>query len=478
MSTVQTFSHGNLVVSYELIPNEIPRVKNVFLNSINMENLINRTIFSTLAGVRKIHPYKELIVIDSSFVKLTDKILNAIANLNNVNPQLAVGCSDFFFQRVCNYYWNLVQNVGSKNLANEFLSSICDFVEKWEKKTGNQIHKGTPYYFLTYGYCEEGDLDSAFACMFKAINEDNQSKDPILGAGTYRNSPAYKYVSLVNDVNNFLIGSIRLLREMLSKYITSFNSQKSTLPRFSIKKFESRFLQNPDVDIEQIKYLFVFCLETIRKYLNQRAPFQKNDFYKIRNSNIFFDLGLITDKILEKAYKSDFRRHVPRRHMVMNDGVALLFEDKNWIPSLTANQKRDPRNALQFSPRLANDPKELIDDLFLNPIRITCNTRPLNYEMRVIQLSRKLRNFGGHNIETQDVFVSEYPKIITWLISAIIVALSSIPSPPTPRTSTITPVTRATTQISPTTTTTTTIQTRARFPCNILNHHLFSLAIR
>ena len=137
----------------------------------------------------------------------------------------------------------------------------------------------------------------------------------------------------------------------------------------------------------------------------------------------------------------------------MNDGIALLFEDNNWIPPLTNRQKRNPRDALQFCPRLADDPKDLIDDLFLNPIQITCNTRPLNYEMRVIQLSRKLRNFGGYNIETQDVFVDKYHKIITWLISSIIVALSSIPNSPTPRTSTVTSVTRVITQISPTTTT-------------------------
>jgi hypothetical protein len=75
--------------------------------------------------------------------------------------------------------------------------------------------------------------------------------------------------------------------------------------------------------------------------------------------------------------------------------------------------------------------------------------------MSVIQLARKLRNFGGHNIETQDVFVDEYPKIINWLISAIIVALSSIPNPPQP--TTLPPVTRPSTQVSPTTTTTTTM---------------------
>lgn len=424
MSNQTDFEHGNLHLTYRDLPNQIPQITSVIFMNRNLETLIDQTIFSTLVGTRKTQPFEELVYIDSTFRNFAFKYFAELTVLENVRHELAVGCADFFFSHVCKFYWNLVCNVGSKNMANAFLRTVCNIVDKWEKKTGNEIHKGTPYYFLTFGFLQEGDVDSAFASMFKAIDEDEKSKDPILGVGAYKMSPAYKYVSLIDDKYNFLYGSITELRKMVRKHISIFNKNITVLPRFSISKLDSRFLQNDDRDIEQIKYLFTYCLEKIRAYLKQMRPLPENDFYKIRNAHLFFNLGLITDKILEKTYKQTFRSHVKRRDMTMNDGIALLFEDKGWIGPLSVAQKKDPRRSLNFRPNLPKDPTDLIDKLLIRRIAVTCNNRPLNFEMRVMQLAVKLRNFAGHNIRKQDVFVKEYPKIVTWLLSSIFVAIS------------------------------------------------------
>lgn len=114
----------------------------------------------------------------------------------------------------------------------------------------------------------------------------------------------------------------------------------------------------------------------------------------------------------------------------MGDGVTLLFEEKGWIDKLTQNQKKNPRKYLTIEKRLPkNKPKEWIERLFLTPIKINCNGKPASYKMRVMLLALNLRNYAGHNIRKQDVFVEKYPQIVDWLLSAIFIAVSSLPKP-------------------------------------------------
>lgn len=456
-----TFRSADLLVKYYDVPNEIPQITSVIFKKRNLVGWIQETIFSTLLGTKKYLPHEEFVHVDPNFKTLAYQYFDEMVKLEKAKRDLAVGCTDFFFNNVCVLYWNLIANGGSKNLAIAFLEEICSITDKWEKKK-TRIHKGTPYFFLTFGFLEEGDIDSAFATMFEAVNEDRESKDPILGTGSYKKSPAYKYVSLVDDRKNYLYDSIFELRNLVKGHITKFNKASRARPKFTMRTLDTRFLQSDDTELEQIKYLFTYCLEKNRKYRKQLPTLPNNDFYKIGDANFFFNLCLITDKILETRYKQTFRSHVKRRDMTMNDGIALLFEDKGWIGKLTSNQKKDPRTSLRIRPNLPkNDPKELVDKLFLNPVRLTCNTRPFNFEMRVMQLAVKLRNYAGHNIRKQDVFVKNYPQIVEWLFSSIFIAVSTLPAPkksakkskiPQPPKSTATIISQPTTYSTTTTT--------------------------
>ena len=417
------FKSGNLTLLYQDVSGDTPRVSLVLLNGRRLDELILSRIGSTLVDTHKYSPYKEHIVLDQNFEKLAFKVFDEIVNLQKVDPALAVGCADYFFGYACTLYWDLIKNRGSKNQARILLEKICLIVDKWEKRRKKRIHKGTPYFFLTFVYRQMGDIDSAFASAFKAIKEDQDSKDPILGSSAYKTSPAYKYASIVDDKDNYLYDAVAELRKMLKGYVTEFN--KLVPHRFSIGQVDIKFFQG-GARLEQLGHFFVYTLESIRKYLAQMQTLPDNDFYRMKNTRDIFNLCLITDKIIESKYIASFRNHVPKRDMYMSDGVVLLFEDKQWVTSLTPNQKKNPKKNLKISPRLPKDPKDLIDKLFLNPISFTCNNRAVNIEMRFVLLAYGLRNIGAHEIEKQDVFVSEYKKIIKWLIFSIFVAVSSL----------------------------------------------------
>lgn len=418
-----TLASGQLRISYIPVQGSVPVVRSIHFNNNDLAALIQVKISSTLLGTCKYPPFKESISLDPSFKKLSYDIFDEITNLHTIRPDLAVSCADFFFNHTCSLYWNLIANNGSKNLACALLEEVCLMVNRWERSRRRKIHKGTPYYFLTFAYREMGDIDSAFASAFKATREDQTSLDPILGAGAYRNSPAYKYVTLVDDTNNYLYDVILQLRKMLEDYVKKFNS--SINYTFSINDIDTRFLRNTS-DLEHISHFFVYILESIKKYLEQPQTLPNNDFYRIKNSRDIFNLCLITDKILEFKYKTSFRTYIPRRPMYMSDEVVLLFEDKHWIGALTPAQKRDPKGHMNISPSIPNDPSKLIKALALNQTTFTFNLMPLNNEMRFVLLAYELRNIGAHAIEKQSVFVSKYKEIVKNLLFSIFVAINAL----------------------------------------------------
>ena len=116
----------------------------------------------------------------------------------------------------------------------------------------------------------------------------------------------------------------------------------------------------------------------------------------------------------------------------MADGVAFLFEEKGWIDKLNEKQKKNPYKSLKFDPKLKDlekDPKKFIDPEKLIKTKITYHGKPLSFDMRVILLAWKLRNYAAHNIEKQQIFVKKFSKIVEWLLFAVFIAVSTLPKP-------------------------------------------------
>jgi len=383
---------GNLKIYYQTSPNSIPHVLKVEFNGKDLSQLINKYNSTNFVGIRKYGSYRERVSLDSQFRTFAYQIFDEIHNLQTTNLGLSVGCADYFFNHVCSFYWDLIVNKGSKNLACAFLEEICLMVNKWENRS-RRIHKGTPYYFLTFSYREMGDIDSAFASAFKAIQEDKKSVDPILGVGSYKTSPAFKYASIIDDKANYLYDVVMEIRDMINEYISKFQGHVSY--QFSITDIDNKFLQgNPD--LEDVGHFFVYTLESINKYLNQIPTLPKNDFYKLKNCRDIFNLCLVIDKILQHKYEAIFKNYRPRRPMYISDAIVLFFDEKGWIPTLTNAQKRNPKGNINIQPQLPNSTTQKINKILSNTYPLTFNGSTVNDEMRFMILAYCLRNIGAH----------------------------------------------------------------------------------
>lgn len=410
-------------------PNNFPIVKDILFNGKQLHNLLIPKIKSTLVGTKQYRPYSDMINFDPNFEKFAIDYFDELHILSQSNLDLSIVCADKFFEIVCSIYWDLISKKGSKNQACTFLEKIVHLVEKWENpRQHKRIHKGTPYYFLTFVYREMGDIESAFATAFKAIREDKKSYS-IFGSGQYKKAPAYKYVTILDDVNNYLYETVTELRDMLGEYITQYQGQIN--PNFTIADVDSKFLQNGG-QLENLAFVFVYTLELIKKYQNQIPSLPKNDFYKIKNLHNIFNLCLIVDKILQHKYKRRFgrRKNRPNQKMYISDGIFLLFEDKNWI-NLTANEKRQMGALIgSINHRLPNAPKALTEQLILNPqanqFNLQNGTFTVTNEMRNLLFAYKLRNLGAHSLESHTILVSKYNEIIKHLMFAIFSSINAL----------------------------------------------------
>jgi hypothetical protein len=419
----QQLTCQNFIIFYNLPSGRVPIITQVLYKNQDLSVQIQNLVSSTLIGVVKTQPFYEQVIFHPNFENFCFEIWNDIVALKSHDPSLAISIADFFFQHCCIFYWNLIINVGSKNQACAYLEKMCELVTKWEKSTKKRIHKGTPFYFLTFVYRELGDIDSAFASAFRAINEDKKSLDPLFGLGSYKNSPAYKYVSLRDDPSNYLYREVLEIRTLIDRYRREYEvNVKHSLP---LSDIDVKFLQGKG-KLDQIGHFFVYTLEEMNKYLKQSPVLPDNDFYRFKNIREIFNFCLITDKILEYRYKRRFLNYNPNNEMYISDGIMLYFDDKRYIPRLNSSEKRSLRRHIQTNPPLPKTPKELVNNLFLNPVLYTFKRQNLRPEMRYLLFAHHLRNIGAHDLQKDNIFVSNYELITKWLIFSIFAAIEAL----------------------------------------------------
>jgi hypothetical protein len=414
---------AKLIIPYEDQPNDFPKVGNILFNGQKLGDLLTAFMQSALVNTAKYMPFQERVWLDPAFETMMTEYFDELVAISQRHPDLSVVCADRFFEFSCTRYWDLIVNQGSKNLAVDLLEEICKCVDKWEKARKQRVHKGTPYYFLTYGYREMGDVDSAFAAAFKAIEEDRQTSRLIFADERYKQSPAFKYITLVDDRANFLHGTVIKLRSLLEEYVKEY---KTLNPNFSINEIDTKLL-NGKKDLQQIAFVFVYSLELIKKYRDQLYTLPSNDFYKIRNLSNLFNLCLVVDKVLEQKFKRKFKKYTGNDRMYISDGVVLLFEAKGWIPALTLQQRTNPRSLIgSTTPVLSDELALYAKELVFSPLPMTFGYGagvPLTDDMRNLILAYKLRNEAAHSLKKETILVTKYEEIVKHLMFAIFAAI-------------------------------------------------------
>jgi hypothetical protein len=260
------------------------QIKRVYRNNIqSLQEAINCSINKidiTPIGINFNPQFKDLLLVTLNTLK------------NSENEIKKIFFADHFFSSIYPLF-----SIPNPKLQSEFWKKVIKMVWEWEDKN-EVIHKGTPYFFMAQSLLTMGDIPSAYTYFFNAIEEDKENYSKIPGKN-YKQQPAYKTTSLVNDPQNALYNSVVI---PLTSFLYSFISKTSY--SITLDEIETKFLTQDD--LEDIKRFFVANFHEI---YHLEALYStrliNNDYSKLKITDTLFNIALIVDQILEKRFQQD-----------------------------------------------------------------------------------------------------------------------------------------------------------------------------
>lgn len=374
------------------------------LQNIVQQVTVNSNDLSTIFSLFNESNYNAVgvVYIPSQLVEICFKVFDAVEDLLKKNKfPLSVNLSDYLFQQFT-ILWQYYLQHERQMMGTQLWQRVLEITWKWEG-SDKAVHKGTPYFFLGGNQLMQGNVDNAFLFIHNAMEEDKrysiQIEDPLL----YTTKPAYLSSSLlVDDPRNYLHPYVRGAAAKMQDFINKYNSLLGK--SFTYQYFDEKFLQKQE--IEEVKFFFVYNLFVMRNHDNiDHKNLRNNDFSKLRNVDVIFNLCLIIDEVMKKKTNEKYIR----------ESVKKICRDY-----LNEQNAKDIFESLNFENNFENAVNTCLS------MNYSYDTRNISKEVLILLLVWGLRNFGGHRIEVKQLFVIEYESIMEKLMSALFITLEKL----------------------------------------------------
>jgi len=351
------------------------------------------------------------VALPASVNTLANQVFEAIegATQQGLNPFVAVTAADRFFESFTSF-WRCLFTLGLQKAASELWSLVLGWTLDWEAKHSARIHKGTPLFFLGATLIDQGDADAGFLFVYNAMEEDKAWSRTLSMPNRYKLSPAYKTATIQDKTDNFLyISFVRPIREAIELYVQSFRNL--TGASLTLNDIQARFLDNPD--LEEVVFFFVYNmhLHVERNRFKQFSRLYENDFGKLKKLDSIFNMCLVIEETLQYRFSKSGATYY------ISDGIMDLGRNKGWIP---AGESKNEFLDKLTNVNISGAPSQNVPVILTH--NLTYQGTPLRPELSYLLLAWHLRNYGGHNIEAQDVLRQFYDQIFEWLMYALFLA--------------------------------------------------------
>lgn len=387
---------GNVSIAFEKVGAQIT-FSSVKVNGANFSDVIVKEFNSIKFGVGPARPEVSEVYFPSEFEPIIQSVFTAVDELYKTQKACLAGfLSSYIFERFTPLWMDLIGQ-GRHVWAIQLWRKLIFIAHQWEEKNQKHIHKGSPYVFIALTYLLVGDVDTGFSFIYNAIEENRKLNQVCPELNYPYAAPSYLTASLSSNTKNVMAPLVKEIRTELENYINDYNKEFGR--GFSINEFDRLFLQN--VNFESIMFYFVFNYWAIFEFRRKVGrKMMQNDFSKLKNADWFFALCLVIDKLLHSHPKYTGNTIGPE---IENYAVFKGFMTKNDFNSLK-NYENIPNG----------DPDQIIPKLL--PMNLQHNGVPVRKEILNLFIAWNLRNFAGHNIQTQDVIASHFEDILKTLL--------------------------------------------------------------
>lgn len=285
-----------------------------------------------------------------------------------------------------NEHWHRAENVWRMALKP---------AREWESQhPGEFIHKGTPFYFWGMAAISRGELDSGYALMHQALEEDirtHNTRNP--------QTPAFAFAILDYDnVNQAFRHWSLSLAQFLDGFLTSYHASRSRT--LQLDEFRMRFLVSPP----SLDVVFLFAYTLGRFFLLSRVPDYalRSRFAGQLETNLLFNLILVIDATI--------RAHNPGQqnfsmHAVFLSGQATLGLNQQMLQQ-------------QVNQAFQNDFEATLTDLLDGGFRFQDGSSPSPMAAD-LAIAYGLRNYGAHNASSMPTVWQRFLDIRQSLLNVL-----------------------------------------------------------
>jgi hypothetical protein len=313
---------------------------------------------------------------------LTDPLVQlALHHFDNLN----VAHGDLFFSTFGP--GNLVNATDRPHERFDDYESLLKLLQERNQQKYEQIHKGTPFFFLSWLAFDLRNYEKALYYLDAAISEDVKNS-----GATWMNLPGAQFLKLSTQPH-VAERVIKNIRELLTRHLDRFNSISSLSPinlNDFLAKFITNFMHNSS-SRTIISAFYVFLLEHTERLVELRLKSTKGSSIGSIISHLFSG-GLIFESLLKILY--------PRKDN--GDPVKTLGD-----VFYTSTFQTDFGKGFQTS---AISLKEVLDGIVDNSLLTAFST------------TARVRNTTGHNLVWDNIFDStaNYESITNQIVNALL----------------------------------------------------------
>lgn len=294
--------------------------------------------------------------------------------------------------------WQQLCSVRMYADAETLWKKAIEIVNKWERKSGSNIHKGTAYYFWGGTAILRGDIDLGFVLIHEALYEDINAESS--GGKPADTLPAWYFVILKDEEqNHFWKPLIQEVAIFLDARLADYNRDCSG--SLDLSHLKTQFMQNEKH--REATFFFVYSIWKFKNDLNTISILANSSFSNL----LLLDLSLNLYVVLEDILKSYYGNKKMLFQLIEEFSIAHDLDIHKCPP-----QQKQKRSEL-VNEQFGKNPDVTISNALsykipeYTPAQIALSIAPL------------LRNAAAHKLTSYPALQGQASKLLQLALNAI-----------------------------------------------------------
>jgi hypothetical protein len=310
---------------------------------------------------------------------------------------------DAYFNNFTIAWTTYLQQGAFRNAGQIWLHALYPVYE-WEEATGQQVHKGTAYYFSGATAILAGDIDAGFLFMHQALEEDRRTTgDP------RPDRPAWRFVSLDSvSLEQFFRPRVVRVAHFVSDRLERYRREcGGTLGLVSLR---DKLLAYPD-RLEAAFYFF-YAMFKADRLLSIESGFRVSPFAALLDATILFHVYVALEELLRYEFPTGGAMH----GLVVQTSMRLNLSVHALAPVTGQDAINAVRGAFLWDAEATL--RAVLDRQF--------PSLPLTPSELALAIAPPMRNHAAHRLQALPVLLERFDDLLQLALTSIFFVIEQL----------------------------------------------------